>query len=105
MIPLRTTQLMLTVFGLLQDENTPNWKKFAYVVFSFICLVLVVIHVAASVVFAMEFLSIDLERALYAIYQILTWSPLIYMSLVTLLLRRKITAFIQEVTMIFNSSM
>lgn len=104
-IPLRTTQLMLTWIGLLQDENSTSWQKFAHITFSFISLVLVVIHVAASVTFVVEFLSIDLERTLYAIGQIFGWSPFIYMSLVTLLLRPKITALIEELTVVSNSSM
>lgn len=105
MIPLQTTQWMLTLFGLLQNENLPTWQKFANALFSLINLVLTVIQITASVVFAVEFLMVDLERTLMAMAQILSWTPLMYMLLVTLLLRRKITELIEEVTTIFNSSM
>lgn len=105
MVPLRTSQLMLTWFSLLRDENSTSWQKLAYALFSLFNLLLTVIQIASSVVFAIEFLTIDLERALYAVAQVLIFSPVLYMSLATLLLRHKITALIEELTMIFNSSM
>lgn len=105
MKPLATTQLMLTRFGLLQDKNLTSWQKFFYALFSFLCLAFIFIQITASAVFATEFLLINLERALYAVSQILIWSPIMYMSLVTVLLRRKITALIEDVIMMFKSSM
>ena len=105
MVLLRTTRLILTWFGMLQDENLASWRKFASALFSLICLILIVILLATSSIFAKEFLLIDLERSLMAISQILAYSPILYMLLVTLVLRRKITALIEEIMMIFNSSM
>lgn len=105
MIPLKTAQLFLTWFGLLQDENSTFLEKFAYALFSLINLVLIFIQIAASAVSAIEFLMIDLERALYATSQVLIYSSIMYMLLATLLWRGRITALIEEVTTIFNSSM
>lgn len=104
MIPLKTAQLFLTWFGLLQNEKSTKMQKVAYTLFSLINLVLIFIQIAASAVFAIEFLFIDLERALYATSQVLIYSPILYMLLATLLLRSRITALIEEVTTIFNSS-
>lgn len=104
MVLLRTTRSMLTWFGMLQDKNLAPWKKFASAVFSLINLVLIVILLVTSAIFAKEFVSIDLGRSLMAISQILAYSPILYMLLVTLVLRSKITALIGEIMMIFNSS-
>lgn len=105
MIPLRTTQWMLTRFGLLQDENLTPRQRLVISLLSLINLVLAVFQIAASVAFAVEFMFIDLERTLMSMAQILSWTPLMYMLLITLLLRGRITALIKEVTTIFNSSM
>lgn len=104
MIPLRTTQLMLTRFGVLQDENATSLQKFAYVLCTVICLVLLGIQLTASATCAAQLFSINLERTLYATAQVLIYSPIMYMLLATILLRIKITALIKEITMIFNSS-
>ena len=105
MIPLRTTRLMLTWLGMFQDENLASWQKFASALLSLICFILIAIQIASSVIFVTEFLFIDLERSLMAISQVLVFSPVLYMLLVTLVLRSKITALIEEITMIFNSGM
>ena len=105
MKPLATTQLMLTWYGLLQNKNSTTWQKFAYALFSLFNFIVIVIQCASSAIFVMHFLIIDLELALFGVSQICAFSPILYLSLVTLLLRRRTTAIIEEVTMIFNSSM
>lgn len=105
MKPLPTNQQMLTWFFLLHNKNSSIWMKMGYIGFSLINFGLLLCHVIASVVFASKFVSIDLERSLYAIYQFFCWTPIIYMFLVALHSRHKITAFIDELSKIYNASM
>lgn len=104
MKPLPTTQIMLHWLFMLENRNAGNWKKMAYISFTFINFGLLFSQVVASVICAMKLLPNDLEKSLYAIYQFFCWFPLVYMFLVGLFSRRQITALIDELTKIFNES-
>lgn len=105
MDPFPTTQRMLTWYYLYQDRSSTWCQKLTYIAFSLFNITFVAAHVAASVVFATKFVSVDLERSLYAIYQFFCWSPLIYMFIAAFQSRREITALIGELSLIYDASM
>lgn len=105
MKPMPTTQRMLTWFYLLEDRNSTWWQKFAYIAFNLLHLAFFVVHVLGNMIFASKFLSIDLERSLYAICQFFCYGPLIYMLIVAFMSRHEITALFEELTMIYDASM
>lgn len=92
MKPLKTTRQVLTWFFVYDGLNSSRAQKLLYMTIVFITFAIIACHLAASAAFILEFVSMDLESSLYAMYQITAWTPALYMIIVALATRAKITA-------------
>lgn len=103
MQPLPTVTRFLTwlcVYPL--DDTSNNGAKLACIGFSSFIFGIIFCQLPASVAFAIKFQSIDLELFLYAIYQVIAWSPMVYMFIIALSFRHKITAIIIGLSKIYD---
>lgn len=100
---LATTQQVLTLLCICPiDDSTKKWKKLFYIVFSITVLSILLTQIVASTVFMIKYLSVDLERTLYAVYQIFGWLPIFYSFIIALFLRREISALFIGLSGIYN---
>lgn len=86
------------------DENSPKAKKLVCIALSGIVLAIIATMVIGSTAFVMQYASDDLERSLYAFYQIFGWAPIFYMFVVALVLRHKINALFGELSIIYDTA-
>lgn len=103
MQPLPTVTRILTwlcVYPL--DDTATRGTKLACIGFSSFVFGMILCQIPASVAFAVKFLAIDLELFLYAVYQVIAWLPLVYMFIVAITFRHKITALIVSLTQIYD---
>lgn len=70
MKPLATSQQALSwISAFPPDDATPKWKKVIFKLFPLFITITNLIILIGSMVFALKFMSIDLEATLYAIFQ------------------------------------
>lgn len=86
------------------SESASANKKVAYVAFTLLFCITILSTVAANVTFVIKFISIDLEKSLYAFVYIIAFSGIIYVMIVALLYRHKINAIFVELSAIYKAS-
>lgn len=105
MVPLemnRRVLMWLCVYP--TDEKTSEWKKLAHVALTCITIISMVTIVLASGRFLIEYLSIDLEMALYSVFQISSCGSFLYACLIVLVSRQRILFIFENLTNIYRSS-
>lgn len=91
MKPLETMQRLLIWFCVFPaEEGTSELRKLIYIAFSVIGLISSIIGVVSSAVYTIEFLSIDLENSLYAVFQFAAASGTFYTAIVAFIYRRRV---------------
>lgn len=102
MKPLETNQQILTFLCIFPTTN--KCKRRIYIVLSVFLLVIEICGLASSATFVLNHISTDLEEAIYAIFQVAAFSGLIYMIIVTIILRNKIIDFFRTLSKICETS-
>lgn len=103
MKPFSTNQQSLTWLCLYPvDETTSNRQKAAHIVFSVTNFIMLLSGLASSVAYFVKFASIDLEKSLYALLQIVTFTATLYALVIAFLLRHKIPALRENLSKIYD---
>lgn len=84
------------------DENTPKWKKCAHIMSSCLICFIHLIATECSVAYLIKYLSVDLEKSLYAILQIVACFSAFYACIVMWLTRQKVTKMFENLSKIYN---
>lgn len=87
MKPLATTRQMFTWLCICPIENLSLKKQFCCICFTLMIISALCSLMIASVAYAIKFISIDIENALYTVGQIFCWFPVLY-SFITALTKR-----------------
>lgn len=102
MKPLQTNKMALTWLCVCPaDVNTSIWKRLAYLAFTLLTIAFVFSSVVASVAFFVKFVSVSLEMALNAVWQIGALSSLLYFLAVAYGIRRKINGIFESLEKIY----
>lgn len=105
MKPLLTNQKVLMWLCIYPvNENASKFVKLARVAFTFLVIITELFGLIASVVFFMKFFSVDLEKSLYTIFQIVALISNLYMFVVLCGYRYKIIDVFKHLTEIYNAS-
>lgn len=104
MTPLETTHRVLMWLCIVPSNNFSTREKVLSIGLSFTVGVMILAQLVASAMFVLEFYSTNLESSLYAVYQFSAWMPILYIFVIALLLRHKITAVLCEISNIYDTS-
>lgn len=103
MVPLVANQRMMSWLRLYPDEETSsNTQKVARIVFSVINLTIILSGGVSSFIYFIEFMSIDLERSLFAILQFLLTSAVLYSHITAFVLRKQIPSLRKNLSKIYR---
>lgn len=102
--PLQTNRLIMTWLCLChEDEATSKWKKLAYIIcaltlsFAFFSMSVV------SVTFVVKYFKVDLEEALYAVFQVSGYFAQIYTMISAFILRNEISGIFLKLYDIYDA--
>lgn len=96
MVPLATHQKLWTWCCVCPaDENTSEWKKWAFKIFTFILFMGNLSLIAGSILFVCKYVSTDLEGVLHALFQITAFTALCYVTIIEILFRQEISAIFE----------
>lgn len=87
-----------------QNEIEGPLKRFANILFSFIVLTLVSTITLSSMAYTVEFASIDLEKTLYAVFQISAYWGQFYMMVVSYRIWPKLAKLFPKLQEIYDES-
>lgn len=105
MLPLATIQLLLVwLFAFPSDESVTRRKKIAYFVFASSVIVSLFLVITSSGMFIVKNFSINLEEAVFGFSVAISYSNMLYQSIVTILLRKKFTAIFKSLKKIHDES-
>lgn len=85
-----------------QNEVESPLKRFANILFSFIVLTLVLSVTLSSIAYTLKFASIDLEKTLYAVFQISAYSSQFYMMIVSFRIWSKLAKLFPKLQEIYD---
>lgn len=105
MKPLETNQLVLTWFGLSPADKAPTkWQKILYKASTFQLILSILSIFISSLAFFYRFVLIDLEKALYAVYQFVGLFSALYLCMVAYLSRPQINSTLNQLSNIYHES-
>lgn len=105
MEPLATNKRLLILFsGYYSKDNIPKWRQRANAFFTFTVFAAIIYGIIVSAAFFLKYVSIDLERSLYAIIQISAMSSAVYTIVFVLFSRRRITTVLDDLAEIYRES-
>lgn len=103
MKPLATNQMMLTWLCFLPAEAAVSiQQKLAYLMAFLITFGVIVACFIGCWANLLKFLQIDLEKALYAVYEVSAGFGVIFMTLAALFQRYKMNSFFKGLQMIYD---
>lgn len=105
MEPLESTRRALIWLCVISDGASSIWKKMANIAFTILLLLFFVTGFITSTIFFLKFVSIDLEEALYALFQIAGTTDGLYITTVGYLIRRKINRAMESLRKIYRACM
>lgn len=101
--PMPTSQRVLTwLVSYPFDKNTSKRKKIVYVTFAIAVFVIVLCGCAASVVYFWKHVATDLEKAIFALFQIVGTLNALFLVAFSFFQRHKIAAIIGKLSTIYN---
>lgn len=104
MVPLETNHLVLTWLCVFPpDESTSRLKRMAYTTFSLAIFGINAGSFFGSLAYFLKFMSVDLEQSLFAVVQMLGEVNMAYISIITYLLRHRITATYESLAKIYKA--
>lgn len=102
-LPLVTNKRWLTWFCVCPLEDSAGViKKIMCIIFSSIVFAFNVLALIASVAFFLQYVSSNLEKSLYALFQIGSFTCMSYLICIAILLRHKITDLFNSLTKIYE---
>lgn len=105
MKPLPTNQRVLTWLCLFPaSENTSNFVKLGYIVLTFVCITCMTANLIASVAFFIKSVSTELEKSLFALFQIVGSLSVWYMFITVFPSQHKIHAIFRRLSQIYDES-
>lgn len=105
MNPLKTNRRVLTwLCGITPTKSTSKLQKIAYIGLTSFVMIGHLLSVAASSVFIYRNISDNLKETLFALMHVVSAASMIYQSVVTSLLRRKIDSIFKRLSTIYNES-
>lgn len=103
MIPLVAHRRIWTCLGLCSfDENSTKLAKMAYILFNFSLFASFVGAVLASAEFVRQSFSTDLEGSLHALFQLTAYIGVVYVAIITVVVRHKVTHIFEQLTEIYR---
>lgn len=103
MKPLVTNQKVLTWICICPvDKNATKFEKSARIGITSLIVITLFCGFIASVVFFVKFVSIDLEKSLYTVFQIVGTLLILYSFIVLYLFRNEINAIFEHLTEIYD---
>lgn len=102
MIPLPTTQRMLRLLSICPATSKGN--RIICIAFSVFLFMSNMCALIASTKYFLDYISIDLEEALYAAFQMAAFYGLLYTIIVALMFRKKIVGFLSTLSKICEAS-
>lgn len=101
---LATSKQVLSWLSLyVADGDIDKRKAISYICVSFMTLISNASLVLCSALYISKYISNDLEEALYACGQLIAFLSSTYMLLIAFILRKKITAIINELAAIYET--
>lgn len=105
MIPLETSQLLLKwLYAFPSDDLAPKWKRIAYFMFASIVIFVLVLAVISGSFYIFEFILIDVEGAIFALFHTLGLFNMLYQSIMIVVLRNKLNEIFKSLSKIYNES-
>ena len=105
MNPMATNRRVLTWFcAYPAPESTNKWTNLAHVAFTIAICVIFISGMLASTMFVIEYVRIDVEIALNAIFPVVALFGLVYMIITTIVLRYRIRDIFESLKKIYNAS-
>lgn len=105
MNPLEINRQVLTwLCGVPPHESDSKRKKIAYIVFTLSLIFTITTGVMASALFIYRNVSLNLEESLYSLIYTIDTSQILYQSMATVLLRRKLLAIFEGLLTIYRES-
>lgn len=98
----RQTLSYISIFPV--DKNTRKWKRVLIKGFPFITIPGNLLALIASVLYFLRFVSTDLEKCLYAIYQIAGMVGFANSIIVTLITHHKLQTIFENLNKIYRAS-
>lgn len=93
----------LCVFPFQKDTTTT--KKIVYIFFTLNIFFLHLCALAASAAFIIKFISIDMQRSVFALLQFGTFFSTMYSIIVAFFVREKIIGIFKKISKIYRASM
>lgn len=104
MKPLSTSQVVLSwISALTADAKTSKWRRILFKIVPLILIAGNLTGLASSMVFFLRYVSNDLERSLYALFQIDDQLRMTNAAVVTFLSRHKLQAMFKNLKNIYNA--
>lgn len=105
MEPIASNRRVLTWLCLCPfDPSTSTWKRAFFVISTIFLFASEVGAFISSIIFFVKNVSNDLEGSLYAVFQFVAFTGLIYMSIVAFILRKRINMFLGTLSTIYEES-
>lgn len=105
MIPLKTNRRVLTWLCVYTiGKNTTKWQKMFYVGFTIFVFVCNIFSFGVSGTFFVRHVSVNIEKSLFSLIQIIGTLNMNYIVIITLLKRHKISAIFVSLTKIYEAS-
>lgn len=86
------------------EKNAGKWNEFKCIICLAVVILSQVIGFILSTNFFLEFCAVDLERALYGVFQIASLADSIYTIFILLSIRRKVYIMFRNLTKIYTAS-
>lgn len=103
MKPIAIDQRILTWLCVLPaEENTSKWKKRAYILLVLGLIVANITVFSSSLIYAMKFISIDLQRTMIVSPQVIAAIPMANTIVVTFFLRHKIPPIFEKLSKFYE---
>lgn len=105
MEPLVTNKRFLILFsGYNSKGSMPKWRQRSNAIFTFSVFAAIIYGIIVSAAFFWKYVSINLERSLYAILQISAMGSAAYNIVFVFFSRHRITAVLDDLTEIYRES-
>lgn len=103
MIPLVTSRLVLTFLCGHPSESASKWQKIAYSAFYIIGVVSLYVYLETSVRYFVKFMVINLEEALYTVFQIAANATILYFCIIAFFSKYKMAGMFQKLSKIYET--
>lgn len=103
MIPLKTNRLILTWLCVYQNDDMQSGKReqLMHCAFALSILCMHIIGFVASAAYFVKFFTIDFEESLFALLQMCGTANMIYITMITFMLRHQITDIFITISAIY----